>query len=169
MLLRLINKGVTIILVIIVLMAAANKAAALSISTSPVTFPTVTLNGTDQTITGSTSAWQADANGETLGWNITVSSSVLENGLGKTITSQALMIRLLDENILWVSGEENGPVSTQTSYTNLSVTPIKIASAAAGSGNGVYDLTPDFQINIPAEAYVGTYNATLTISINAGP
>ena len=236
--------------------------APLTITTTPITFPEVTLDGTDQTVNGSTSAWQADATGETGGWNVTVVSTdfgidevqqVSNNATGGTFTltfsgqTTAAMaynaaaatvesalealtnitavtvtgsgtgadpwvvtfmdpgkqnvaemtaddtgltggtstistttggraiavanfeIRLLDANIVVVSGDTNKAVSTQTTFASLSGTALKIASAASGTGDGVYDLTPDFRLTVPAETFSGSYTATVTVAISAGP
>jgi len=78
-------------------------------------------------------------------------------------------IRLLDASIVVVSGDTNKPVSTQTAFASLSGTARKIASAAVGEGDGVYDLTPDFRLTVPAETYIGSYEATVTVTISAGP
>lgn len=145
------------------------EAAALTITTATITFPEVTLGGSDQTVDGSTSAWQADAAGESGGWNVTVSSTDFTNGDSQTIAVSNFQVRLLDANIVWISGDVNGPVSTQATFTALSGTPLKIASAAVGDGNGVYDLTPDFRLTVPAESYVGSYTATVTVDITSGP
>ncbi|GAG22669.1 unnamed protein product, partial [marine sediment metagenome] len=56
-----------------------------------------------------------------------------------------------------------------TTFTALSGTPLKIASAAAGDGRGVYDLTPDFRLTVPAESYAGSYTATVTVDTIKGP
>ena len=147
----------------------ATEAAALVITTAPITFPNVTLNGASQTVDGSTSAWRADAVGETGGWNVTVASTDFSNASLKTIAVSNFEIRLLDANIVWVSGDINGPVSTQTTFASLSGTALKIASAAVGDGNGVYDMTPDFRLTVPAETYTGSYSATVTVDISIGP
>ena len=144
------------------------EAAALTISTAAITFPNVTLNGTPQTVDGSTSAWRADATGETGGWKVTVASTDLSSGSGKTIAVSKFQIRLLDDNIVWVSGGTK-PTSTQATFAALSGTGLKIASAAGGAGNGVYDLTPEFRLTVPAETYAGNYTATVTVDISAGP
>jgi hypothetical protein len=242
------------------------QAAALTITTALITFPGVTLDGTDQTANGSTSAWRADATGESGGWNVTVASTdfgidevqqVYNNASGGTFTltfsgqttvaidynasaaivesaleilpnitdvsvtgagtggdpwvvtfvdpgkqnvaemtaddtnltggtstisttiegrtidissaDQQFEIRLLDANIVRVSGDINGPVSTQTIFASLSEAALKIASAAVGEGDGVYDLSPDFRLAVPAETFTGTYTATVTVAISAGP
>jgi len=146
------------------------EAAALTITTAAISFPNVTLDGDPHTVDGSTSAWRADAVGETGGWNVTVSSTDFDNGSGKTIAVSNFQIRLLDANIVWVSGDDiNMPASTQTTFTALSGTGLKIASADVGDGNGVYDLTPDFRLTVPAETYAGNYTATVTVNVTAGP
>jgi len=242
----------------------ALEASALTITTGPITFPDVTLDGTDQTVNGSTSAWRADAAGESGGWNVTVASTDLEGGEvqevsnnaaggtftltfdgqttaaidynasastvesalealsnitdvsikgsgtsgdpwvvtfvdpgrqnvaemtaddtnltagtstitttveggTKTIAVANFEIRLLDASIVVVSGDTNKPVSTQTAFASLSGTARKIASAAVGEGDGVYDLIPDFRLTVPAETYIGSYEATVTVTISAGP
>jgi hypothetical protein len=68
-----------------------------------------------------------------------------------------------------VSGDPSGPVSTRTSFAALSGSPLKIASAASGEGDGVYDLSPDFQLTVPAETCTGSYTATVTVDVTVGP
>ena len=240
------------------------QVSGLTITTASISFPDVTLDGTDQTVNGSTSAWRADATGESGGWNVTVASTAFDGGEVQEVSNDAtggtftltfsgqttaainynataatvesalealsnitdvtvtgsgtssdpwlvafvdpgsvnvaemtaddtnmtggtstitttieggtttiavsnFQIRLLDSNILLVSGDTNKPVSTQTTFASLSGTPLKIASAAVGEGDGVYDLTPDFQLTVPAETYIGSYQATVTITIGVGP
>jgi hypothetical protein len=243
------------------------SAAALSINTAAITFPGVTLDGTDKLVAGSTSAWPADATGENGGWKVTVASTdfgidevqsvsvgaatagtftltysgqttgsitwnasaadvatalkalsniedtdvttsgaglpgapvvvtfvgllgkqnvaqmtitptgltggtaaVITTTQGRTIAVANFQVRLLGDNITWVSGDAiNLPASTQTDFASLSGTPIKIASAAVGEGNGVYNMTPDFRLTVPAETYIGSYTATVAVTISAGP
>jgi hypothetical protein len=147
----------------------ASGAAALSITAANITFPGVTLNGLDQTVSGTTSAWQANGQGESGGWNVTVSSTDFSDGGSGTIAVSNSEIRLLDSTIVRVSGSPNLPTSTQTTFAALSGTPLKIASAAVGDGDGVYDMTPDFQLTIPGESTAGAYTATVTVSIAVGP
>ena len=145
------------------------EAAALVITTAAITFPDVTLDGTDQTVDGSTSAWRADAAEESGDWKVTVASTDFSSAEGKTIAVSNFEICLLNANIVHVSGQEPGPVSTQTTFAPLSGTALTIASAAAGEGKGVYDLTPDFRLTVPAETYAGSYTATVTVAISVGP
>ena len=144
-------------------------ASALSITTAAITLPGVTLDGTDNTVDGSTSAWRADATGESGGWNVTVASTDFSSAESKTIPVVKFKIRMQDANIEWVSGDTNKPVSTQPGFTSLSGTALMIASAVVGEGDGVYDLTPEFRLTVPAETYTGSYTATVTVAISAGP
>ena len=100
---------------------------------------------------------------------VTVASTDFTNAESETIAVANFEIRLLDANIVWISGDAEGPVSTQTTFTALSGTPLKIASAAAGGGRGVYDLTPGFRLTVPAESYAGSYTATVTVDMTKGP
>ena len=149
--------------------ALVKYAAALTITTAAIAFPQVTLDGSNQTLDGSTSAWRADAVDETGGWKVTVSSSDFSNAESKTIAVANFQVRLLNANIVVVSGDTNGPVSTQTTFATLSGTALKIASLAVGEGDGVYDLTPEFRLTVPAETYTGSFTATVTIATNIGP
>ncbi len=144
-------------------------AVALTITSAPITFPEIALDGSDQSVSGSTSAWRANAAGESGGWNVTVASTDFTNGASKIIAVSNFEIRLLDANIVVVSGDTNKPASTQTGFTSLNGAALKIASAAVGKGDGVYDLTPDFRLTVAAETYSGSYTATLTVAISVGP
>ena len=145
------------------------RSAALSIATASITFPEVSLNGYDQTVLGTTSAWLVDATGETGGWNATVLATDFANGVGGVIHVSNLEFRLVNTNIALVSGDPTLPISTQTEFAALSGSPLKFVSAENGNSDGVYDLLPEFRLYIPAESYVGNYTTTLTITVSTGP
>jgi hypothetical protein len=100
---------------------------------------------------------------------VTVASTDFTNASLQTIAVANFEVRLQNADISLVSGDPTGPASTQTVFATLSATPLKIASASAGTGDGIYDLTPDFQLTVPASTYAGTYTATVTVAITAGP
>ncbi|MBT3314425.1 MAG: hypothetical protein HN390_07400 [Anaerolineae bacterium] len=143
--------------------------SALSISTSALSFPNVFLNGYDQSILGSTSAWQVDASGEAGGWNATISATDFTNGVGGVIYVSNLEARLADSSIVLVSGDPILPTSTQTTFAALSGVGLKFVSAASGTSDGIYDLTPEIRLTVPAETYIGNYTSTLTITVSVGP
>ncbi len=89
---------------------------------------------------------------------------------GRTIAVSNFEIRLLDANIVAVSGPPNPkPSSTQTTFAPLSGTDLKIVSALPNTGDRAFDLTPDLRLAIAADAYSGNYSATVTITIANGP
>ena len=95
-------------------------------------------------------------------------TTTVEGGT-KTIGASNFEIRLLDASIVLVSGDTNKPVSTQNALDSIRGTAIKIAYAASGEPDVVYDLTHDFRLTVPAETYIGSYDATVTVTVNAGP
>lgn len=141
---------------------------ALGISSKSVQFDSVSLNGSDQIISGSTSAWRIDASDTAGGWNVIVQADDFSDGYGHFIDSTNLAIRLLNEKITVISGE-GGPASTQTSYTSLGNGWVKIISSPENVGMGIYDITPDFSLFVPAQTYSGSYTATITVSVVTGP
>ena len=155
-------------LVLVLVLAQVLHAEALTVDTWPVTFPAVTLDGTNQTVSGSTAAWEVDAGGEAGGWNLTVASTDF-TAAAKTIAVANFTIRLLNVDIVLGAGDPALPTSTQTTFASLSGTPLKIASAAVGEGDGQYELTPGFELTVPAETYTGAYSATLTADVAVGP
>lgn len=48
-------------------------------------------------------------------------------------------------------------------------TAVKGYNAASGSGEGRIDLTAEFATTVPQNAFAGTYNATVTVSVVSGP
>lgn len=141
---------------------------ALGISTNTIQLDSVTLNGSDQLTNGSTTAWRVDASDTSTGWNVTLSANDFSDGNGHFISADSFDVRLQDQNIVIISGS-SGPVSTQISYAALGGAPVKIVSSASGQGTGVYDVSPDFRLSVPAETYAGTYSTTVTVTITTGP
>ncbi len=148
----------------------ALQASALSLTTVPITFPGITLSGAGQTATTSNGTWRASGDEIPAPWHVNVASTDFDNGAGRTIAVSNFEIRLLDANIVAVSGPPNPkPSSTQTTFAPLSGTDLKIVSANPAEGNRAFDLTPDLRLTVPADAYSGNYSATVTITILNGP
>jgi hypothetical protein len=51
----------------------------------------------------------------------------------------------------------------------LSTTAAKIYNAAVNTGTGAVTLTPTYKVSYPANALPGTYTATVTVAVTAGP
>ncbi len=141
----------------------------LSLFTNPIEFGTISLSGLDQTVDTQPAAWTGtDATGAGAGWNVTLTSTDFTSA-GGTITVDNFKMTLDDANVVTVSGN-TAPTSQVTSYQPLSTgTPLTLLSAAAGSGMGTYDFTPDARLIVPAESSPGAYEAFMTVSINSGP
>ena len=147
----------------------ATHSSALTIATAPVIFPDLYLTGYDQTVFGTTSPWQVDSSDAPEGWNATISATNFENGYGGIIYVSNLEFRLLAENINLVAGNSLLPLATQAEFIPLSETAIKFLSAENGTGDGIYEILPEFRLRVPAETYAGSYLSTLTITISVGP
>lgn len=141
--------------------------------TAQATFSTsVTLNGADQTATYTLPITVIDATGSGAGWNLTVSSTTFTTGSHS-----------LDPNASKITGVTSACAAGATcsnptnnvSYTSLtlpsgnSVTAVKMFNAAANTGMGKFAITPTVAISIPANAFAGTYNSTVTVTVASAP
>ncbi|MCH8815882.1 MAG: hypothetical protein IH957_12480 [Chloroflexi bacterium] len=158
----------SVLIALVVGVGLASGVTALSLVTSAITLST-TLNGLDQTVPGTTTAWQVNTFTDNGGWNITVSSTDFSDGGSGTISVSNFDIRQLDSNIVWRAGSQNMPTSAQTTFAALSGTPLKIVTAAQGQAKGIYDITPDFQLFVVGETSPASYDATVTVTIALGP
>lgn len=150
----------------------------LSVTAANVSLGGVTLDGTDQTSTSAAGSnnWSAvDARGTGAGWNLTIDSTDFSDGGTYSIdissADQEFKIQLLDGNITVTAGNTQ-PASQVTSLTAIPEAPaaaLKFASAAVDTGMGTYAINPNFELEVPAETYAGTYTATITVSAVSGP
>lgn len=152
----------------------------LSVNMANVTLSGVTLDGTDKTSTSASgsNSWSAqDSRGTGVGWNLTIAATDFSDGASKTIdisaADQEFKIQLLDANITVIAGNTK-PVSQVTSLTAIPESPaaaLKFASAAIDTGMGSYAIAPNFELEIPAETYVGlgTFTSTITVTAVSGP
>ena len=144
-------------------------AGTLSVDTYPIAFPGVTLDGSDQIVDTSPAPWRAiDARGTGAGWNLTLTSGDF-SAPGGTIPFANFKVQQLQSRITINSGN-TAPVTQAGSYQALSNTiPLRLLSAAAGTGMGSYDFTPDFRLIVPASTTPGEYRASIVVSVNSGP
>ena len=155
---------------------------ALSVTPANVTLSAVTLDGTDQLSTSAAASnnWSAtDARGTGVGWNATIVATDFTDGgtplrtIDISSADQEFKIQLLDANIGVTAGNTK-PTSSVTVLTAIPEAPaaaLKFVSAAVNTGMGSYTLNPNFELEVPAETFVGTgtYTSTITIAINSGP
>jgi hypothetical protein len=149
----------------------------LSFTGDNVTLSEVTLDGTDQTSTSAYSAnsWSAsDARGTGAGWNVTIESTDFSDGthtIDISESDQEFKIQLEASHITVVNGN-TAPTSQVTSLTAIPTTggsALKFLSAAVDAGMGVYTIQPNFELEVLAETYAGSYSATMTITESTGP
>lgn len=138
------------------------------VTSQDISFPNITLNGLDQAQNGSTTAWTVESTYPAgTGWHVTIQGADYSDG-SHSIDIGNMSARLLDSNIVVISGSAP-PSSTMTSYTPLSTTAQTMLQAEGDAGVGVYEFTPDFRLAVPAEAYAGSYTATITATFVVGP
>ena len=63
-----------------------------------------------------------------------------------------------------VTGLDGTGGSGVGTLTNINTSDIILVKAAAGNGMGSYQITPKFNIYLPASAYTGAYSVTLTLT-----
>lgn len=135
----------------------------------------VTLDGTDQTATSTADSWGInDARGTGAGYCVTIDSTDFSDGshtIDISQTDQEFKIQILDGDTVCNAGDStNMPASQVTTLTAITTNPttLNILSAAADAGMGDYDYGPDFELEVRAETYAGSYTATITVTANSG-
>lgn len=141
---------------------------------SDVTFPAVTLNGTDQTQTQTQAFGVSDASGSNAGWNITATSTTFTSG-GNTLPTTATTIQSAPA-IACNGGSACTPATNSTvsyPYTlpaaGVAPTATKMFSANASTGMGNQTITPTWTLAVPAATAAGTYTSTWTFTLVSGP
>ncbi len=142
-------------------------------SPTPVTFPPVALNGTDQTSSQTQTLDISDARGSGAGWNVTATSTAFNNGTvslpnGSTTITTAPAVAC-DAGISCVTPTNS--ISYPYTLPAAAVAPAatKMYNAATSTGTGAMTVTPTWRLLVPATAAVGTYTSTWTLSLVSGP
>jgi hypothetical protein len=139
---------------------------------SSTSFTSVTLNGTDQTTTGTVVLTPDDERGTGAGWNITGTSTTLNDGAGHTMSTTATNATAAS------SAAGTGNCSLPTNSIGYPVTlpagstpptAVKLYNAAANTGAGPTNVTLTFQLAVPANTYRATYSSTWTFAVVSGP
>lgn len=139
-----------------------------------VSFPSVTLDGTDR-VTSRTQPFDvSDARGTGTGWNITATSTTFTSGgnsLPTTATTLASAPAIACDAGITCTPASGTGVSYPYTLPAAAVAPAatRIVSAAANSGLGAQTITPNWQLSIPASARAGSYTSTWTFSLVSGP
>lgn len=148
--------------------------ATLSLSTTASPSFTVSLPAGDQTPTYTLPLTVQDTRtGAAAGWNLTITSTQFSAASSHTLATGAS--RATGVSTVCLGGASC--VSPTNSVTYPLAVPagsgppaaVKLANATAGTGTGIFTLTPTIGVTVPANAYAGTYTSTITLSLISGP
>jgi hypothetical protein len=143
-------------------------------STANLTIAAATVTHVSQNMPGTLALSVADTVG--LGWKVTVQSSNMKYSgtFGSTPVNDIPAANLslgTPATPVRVSGQAidatNGPKRVGTG--GVLSAPIKVINANSGFGVGSYTQSLPLTVSIPANPRQGTYTATLTVTITAGP
>ena len=144
---------------------------ALSSPTS-VAFPSVTLNGKDQTATITGVFTPNDQTNSNAGWNIAGTSTTFTNAASKTLATTATQITkasvsAASQNCSLPTNSLAYPITLPAAAT--APPSAKLYDAAANTGAGPSNVTLTFALAVPAKTFNGTYSSTWTFTISSGP
>jgi len=141
--------------------------------TPPATAPfgSLTLNGTNQSLTANLSFTPNDGTASGSGWNITGTSTTFTVGshtLPTTATTVTAGSAALAAGTCRLPTNSIGyPVTLPAAATAPAA--VKIYDAAANTGLGTATVTLTFKLNLLPNAYAGAFASTWTFSIVSGP
>lgn len=168
------SRSMVLALVLLVLATSVVSATTLTMSATDAPSVTVTLNGTDQTAADPFIIDVKDTRSVNDGWKLQITSTQFSTGGAspKTLSTTAASITGVSAtcDVSPCTDPVNGttyPVPVPAGAT----APASVAffNAASLTGIGDFTITPTFQVRVPANAYAGSYNSTLTITIASGP
>jgi hypothetical protein len=139
---------------------------------SAVTFPSVTLNGKDQTATITGVFTPNDQTNSNAGWNIAGTSTTFTNVASKTLPTTATRVTAAavaaaTQNCSLPTNTIGYPVTLPAATVAPAAT--KLYNATANTGAGPSNVTLTFQLSAPANTFNGTYTSTWTFTISSGP
>ena len=138
----------------------------LAVTTAGATLSGVTLNGTNQTASGTaSSAWSIkDARGTGAAWTVAVSATAPTSAAG-TVETTARTLPVANVKVTTgtvTAGTGSDPTTNITGSTALAMsTTSQTLVASTGNSKGTYSLTPTFDLVVPANAYRSNYSGTV--------
>ena len=113
--------------------------------------------------------------GAAAGWNLTITSTrfttggATPRGLATTASQATAVASACAGGASCVSPADavTYPLTVPAGSTPPSA--VKLDDAAAGTGSGIFTITPTISVSVPANSYAGSYNSTLTIAVVSGP
>lgn len=164
--------SMSLALFLMLLLVSSAAATTLTMSATDAPSVSVTLNGTDQTVADPFNITVADTRTVNDGWKLQITSTTFTTGDGKTLSTTAASIT--GASVACNSGSCTDP-SNSISYPVIvpagvtAPAPVSFFNAASMTGVGDFTITPTYQVQVPANAFVGTYSSTITITIASGP
>ena len=138
----------------------------LGFSSSSSTLSPVEIMGFDQITTGKLGLFNIkDARGTGAGWQMTAQATdfVSRTNPDHIITAAGLTISA-PPSVITVAG--NSPPQSSSGPLD---TPLKFLSSPVNGGMGHYRTEPKISLDVPADTFSGTYDATLTTTLISGP
>ena len=158
---------------------AATATATLTGASSPTlqasTAPTWTqvLDGLDHNgLTASGTIDVVDGTGSAAGWSVSLGGAALTNGsysLPQPSTASPATFSACDANSTCTLPTSNTGTGAVSYPFTVGTSAAKFYSATAGTGMGRATGTSSWAINIPGNAYAGSYTSTWTYSLNSAP
>ena len=151
----------------LVLAPAATASFTYTVETSsPVTAPGISLSGDDQSKTFSIVTRVGNTgSGDTSGWKLQAAATTPTSG---THTLPALEVTA--GSYACYSSCTVNPTPTGVTYPiTLSTTAQTVYNANRRTGEGTFNVTSTLQVTYPADAILGTYSSTVTITAATGP
>jgi hypothetical protein len=133
---------------------------------SPAVLPEVDLTGFSQAAKGTLGTIEVrDTRGTGAGWNLVVKADdfISDGNPDKTIPALGFTI---DPTlaVITVSGN-TAPIA----FSGPLDQPLKLLSAEADTGMGVFRINPDISLVVPAETFAGSYESTVSLTVTSGP
>jgi WxL domain surface cell wall-binding len=151
---------------------AAGSAISVAAGSSP-SF-SVTLNGADQATPYTLPVTVTDATGSGSGWNLTITSTIFNDGHGHTFPATASTITGVTGTC--ASGSTCTVPTNNVGDTNLAVPAatsapgaVKYFNATAGTGLGKVNVNATVDVAVPANVLAGSYSSTVTVAVVSGP
>jgi hypothetical protein len=141
---------------------------------SSLTFPSLRLNGTDQTAIASAVLAPDDETGSGLGWSISVYATTFADASGHALPPPTATAASSSAAAGNCSVPTNSVTYPTPGFASTSATATKIYDAASGTGAGPVNVTMTFSDVVPANQRIArsspdTFSSTWTLTIASGP
>ena len=124
----------------------------------------IELTGHDQSTYGDLGLIDViDARGTGLGWNLVAQATdfAAGDGSGNKIPAGGLAVEGT-QTVTTLAGS-----AAPLAFSGPLNSPLTVLSAPAGDGMGHYQTTPGVSLLVPADTFTGSYESTLTLTINS--